>query len=94
MQHTAPTRTAVTPDEPPRRAFSLVITFDPSRPQTATMNVMPVGGDGNGTHIDDVVTALRMGYEQALLQKGAWLPQQQIAAPRTPNNDKEKSVIA
>lgn len=63
-----------------RRAFTVVIAFDPARPQTANINIMPVGGDGNGgagAHIDDVVTALRMSYEQAVMQKGAFLFQQQ-----------------
>ncbi|MCG3177556.1 MAG: hypothetical protein MOGMAGMI_02530 [Candidatus Omnitrophica bacterium] len=69
--------------EPTRSAFSIVITFDPARPQTANVNVMPLGGDDSGAHIDDVVTALRMGYEQALIQKGAWLLQQQLAAQQS-----------
>lgn len=69
-----------------RGAFSIVIAFDPSRPFIANVNVMPVGGDGNGgAHIDDVVTALRMGYEQAVLQKGAFLFQQQQAQAVQPS---------
>lgn len=68
---------------PQRNAFSITLTFDPARPQTANVNVMPLGGDDSGAHIDDVVTALRMGYEQALIQKGAWLLQQQLAAQQS-----------
>lgn len=66
---------------PTRNAFSIMIAFDPAQPQTANLNVMPIGGDRNGSaHIDDVIMAMRMGYEQALMQKGAWLLQQELAA--------------
>lgn len=72
---------AETASAPPRSAFSITLTFDPARPQAANVNVMQIGGDANGgAHIEDVVTALRMGYEQAVMQKGAWLLQQQMAA--------------
>ncbi len=77
-------RAAASQVAPIRNAFSIMIAFDPQRPQTANMNIMPIGGDGNGgAHIDDIVTAMRLGYEQALMQKGAWLLQQQLAAQQS-----------
>lgn len=76
---------AESPSAPTRSAFSITLAFDPARPQAANVSVMPLGGDGNGAHIDDVVTALRMGYEQAVMQKGAWLLQQQLAEQQSAN---------
>jgi hypothetical protein len=64
---------------PTRAAFSIVIAFDPAHPQSANVNVMPVGGN-SVVHIDDVVTALRLGYEQVVMEKGARLLKQQLTA--------------
>lgn len=70
---------------PPRTAFSILISYDPQRPAYALINVTPVGGVESGAQIDDVVTAMRLCYEQVVLEKGALLFQQAQANAAPPS---------
>lgn len=79
-------------------AFTVAVSFDPERPDSALANVLPMR-EGDEPLIEDVIAALRMVYETTLTRRGMALAssaiaqQKQVAAAQKASVEAENAEI-